>query len=93
MCQTTTARCAQVKLQLHRDYTLLLITSSAIIFNSLGTQVAAVTADNRIAIHDVKIERDMGSEVGIASGLTATEAVVTNPGDRMSEGLHVEIDK
>ncbi|WP_428307084.1 efflux RND transporter periplasmic adaptor subunit [Lacipirellula sp.] len=84
---------AQVKLQLQRDYTPLLIPSSAIIFNSLGTQVAAVTADNRIALHDVQIERDMGSEVGIASGLAATESVVTNPGDRMSKGLHVEIDK
>jgi RND family efflux transporter MFP subunit len=84
---------AQVKLQLQRDYTPLLIPASAIIFNSLGTQVAAVTADNRIALHDVQIERDMGSEVGITSGLDPAESVVTNPGDRMSQGLHVEIDK
>ena len=52
-----------------------------------------MTADNRIALHDVQIERDMGSEVGITSGLDPAEPVVINPGDRMSEGLHVEIDK
>ena len=82
----------QVKLQLERDYTPLLIPASAIIFNAKGTQVAAVDDDHRIKLHDVQIERDMGSEVGVSSGLAATESIVTNPGDRMSQGLHVEID-
>lgn len=82
----------QVRMEIERQSPPLLIPSSALIFNSGGTQVAVVGSDDKIELRQVQVAGDIGSELGIATGIVRDEKVVINPGDRMSDGLQVEIE-
>jgi multidrug efflux system membrane fusion protein len=53
--------------------------------------VAIVTADNRIRMRPVKIARDLGTEVEIASGLSPSDRVVDSPPDSLIDGERVEL--
>jgi hypothetical protein len=50
-----------------------------------------VQPDSHITLKTVEIERDDGATLVIASGLSPTDRVVTNPAGRIEEGLLVEI--
>jgi RND family efflux transporter MFP subunit len=67
------------------------VPASALIFNERGLQVAIVGDDGRIVVKQVTISRDLGSEVEIASGITADDRVVVNPPDGVATGDKVRI--
>ncbi|MDB5348669.1 MAG: mdtA 3 [Schlesneria sp.] len=82
----------QVRMEIERQSPPLLIPPSALIFNSGGTQVAVVGVDDKVELRQVQVAGDIGSDIGIAAGIAKDERVVINPGDRMSDGLQVEIE-
>ena len=82
----------QVRFKVKRAEPSLLIPATALIFNAEGTKVAVVDAQQHIQLRDVVVEGDLGTQLRIGSGLVAEDQVVINPGDRMSEGLHVKVD-
>lgn len=82
----------QVKMEVERQSPPLLIPPSSLIFNSGGTQIAVVGPEDQVELRVVDVVGDFGKEIGIASGLTESDRVVINPGDRMSAGVKVEID-
>ena len=65
--------------------------SSAILFRDKGTEVALVGPDNHVHIRHVSVEKDLGSTVEIASGLSRDDRVVNNPPDSIAEGQLVRI--
>lgn len=81
----------QVHMDVSRQHPSLHIPSSALVFNSEGNQVAVVGPDDQIQMRSVQVAEDFGSQIGISTGITAEENVVINPGDRMSDGLKVQI--
>jgi RND family efflux transporter MFP subunit len=81
----------QVKLEVRRASPPLLIPASSLTFNADGMRVATLDAENRVHFQSVVVEGDFGTEVGISEGLTPSDRVVTNPGDRLSEGIKVEV--
>jgi RND family efflux transporter MFP subunit len=83
----------QVKMDVARENPPLLIPATALLFNAKGTRVAVVDAQNQVHFKAVEVAGDFGADLGIASGLLLTDAVVTNPGDRLTEGGEVEIEK
>jgi hypothetical protein len=62
-----------------------------LIFNRSGLQVAIVDRENRIVIKPIKISRDLGSEVEIASGIGAEDRIVINPPDGVVTGDQVRV--
>ncbi len=82
----------QVRMEVESQNPPLLIPATALVFNSGGTQVAVVGSDQTIQLRLVQVIGDFDREIGIATGITADETLVVNPGDRMSDGLAVEID-
>lgn len=84
---------AQVRMEVERQSPPLLIPASALIFNSGGTQIAVVGSDHKIELRQVEVAGDFGSDIGIATGITRDETIVINPGDRMSNGLEVEVEE
>lgn len=70
-----------------------LIPSAALVFNAAGTQVAIVGADQKIQLRPVDVVGDFGADIGIATGITLNDEVVINPGDRVSDGLAVEVQQ
>lgn len=82
---------ASVKLNLQRESTPLSIPASALIFNSSGLRVATVGPDDKVLFKTVKIGRDLGKEIEIASGLAPDDRIITAPPDGLADGDHVRV--
>ena len=82
-----------VKLEVRQRNAPLLIPASALMFDASGTRVATVDPAGHIRFKHVDVNGDFGTEIGIEKGLSLTDRVVSNPGDRLSEGIMVQIDK
>jgi len=62
-----------------------------LLFRPDGPTVAIVGADGTIVLKTVRIQRDLGTRVEIAGGLSGTEKIVINPGDAIVAGQRVRI--
>ena len=60
--------------------------ASALMLRPGGMTVAVLGADNRVQLHTVKIQRDLGANVEIANGLTQQDKVINNPPDSLVDG-------
>lgn len=69
--------------------TQIRVPASALLFRREGAAVAVVDAANKISILPIKIARDDGRNLAIASGLTGQEWVVDNPTSAISAGQTV----
>jgi multidrug efflux pump subunit AcrA (membrane-fusion protein) len=82
---------AQVRLSDSSTPGALTISDNAVIFQAEGTQVALVSPDNKVQLRDVKVGRDFGDEIEVLDGLTATDRVINNPPDSITDGMSVEV--
>lgn len=69
----------------------LIIPVSALIDNAQGTQVAVVDPSDVARFRRVEVGRDFGTEVEIMTGLSPSDRIVTNPGERLADGAKVRI--
>ncbi|WP_420133778.1 efflux RND transporter periplasmic adaptor subunit [Rhodopseudomonas sp.] len=82
---------ANVKLSLTSDQVSLYVPASALMFNRAGLRVATVGPDDRVQFKDVKIARDLGREIELASGLAADDRIIIAPPDGLSSGDKVRV--
>jgi RND family efflux transporter MFP subunit len=68
----------------------LMIPSNTLLFRSEGLRVGVVR-DGRVQLVPVKIGKDSGATVEIASGLSANDAVILDPSDSLASGQEVQI--
>ena len=68
----------------------LAVPSNTLLFRSEGLRVGVVR-DDRVQLVPVKIGRDAGATVEIASGLTSNDAVILDPSDSLASGQEVQI--
>jgi RND family efflux transporter MFP subunit len=68
----------------------LMIPSNTLLFRAQGLQVGVVR-NGRVQLVPVKIGRDAGATVEIASGLTPNDAVILDPSDSLASGQEVQI--
>jgi RND family efflux transporter MFP subunit len=68
----------------------LSIPSNTLLFRSEGLRVGVVR-DNRVELVPVKIGKDSGATVEIASGLTPNDAVILDPSDSLATGQQVQV--
>jgi RND family efflux transporter MFP subunit len=78
----------QVNVAVQRDTPPLMVPAPALVTTAEGTQVA-VAKDGAAHFHRVTIGQDFGSEIEIVEGLTGDEAIIANPGERITEGAKV----
>jgi RND family efflux transporter MFP subunit len=81
----------QVQLAVTSAPKALLIPVSAMLFNAQGTQVAVVQ-EGKVHFQRVTVGRDLGTDLEVIDGLTPDMQVVTNPGERLAEGVEVQVD-
>ncbi len=81
---------AQVHLQLPIERGLRLPVNT-LIFRAEGLQVATVLSDNRIALKNIELGRDYGTEVQVVAGLDSDAAVVLNPPDGLRQSQLVKV--
>jgi RND family efflux transporter MFP subunit len=69
----------------------LIIPVGALITQGQGNQVAVVGSDDVVRYKTVQLGRDNGTTVEVISGLEKTDRIVTNPGERLSDGIKVRV--
>jgi len=70
---------------------LLTIPSSALVFQEHGTQVAAVTEDDRVHFKSITVSKVLDATVEVTEGISATDRIVNNPSAALLEGDRVRI--
>lgn len=84
---------AQVTLMMHSAHPGLTLPASTLLFRPQGVQVAVVGAHDIVHLRTVALGRDFGVRVEIRSGLRGDERVVLNPGDAISAGQAVRVNR
>jgi hypothetical protein len=64
---------------------------SALVYTKGIVQVATVNAENRVEMKPVVIARDYGNRLELLSGLLATDRVIENPPDGVTQGDLVQV--
>jgi RND family efflux transporter MFP subunit len=82
---------ADVTFDLPGNANVLRVPASALIFRNQGAQLATVGSDGRIAMKDVTIGRNLGTEIEIESGITAGDRIITSPLDTFENGEQVAV--
>jgi RND family efflux transporter MFP subunit len=82
---------AQVTFQLPTEPDVVRIPTSALLFREQGLQVATLGPGNRIELKSVKLGRNLGTDVEVVSGLSASDRVVNSPPDSLSAGDVVRV--
>ena len=77
---------AMVTFELPHPDVAINIPASALMFDQHGLRVAVVDDNNRIALRQITVARDLGSEIEVASGLNPDDRVVENPPDGVRPG-------
>jgi hypothetical protein len=63
--------------------------SNTLLFRSQGLQVA-IARDGHVHLQNVVIGKDDGKTVEIATGLSASDAIIVDPSDSIAEGEPVK---
>jgi membrane fusion protein (multidrug efflux system) len=82
---------ANVRLTLQHDGVPLNIPSSALIFDQSGLRVATVGPDDRVVLKTVKIGRDLGRNLELASGVSPDDRIISAPPDGVANGDQVRV--
>lgn len=81
----------QVHLQIKSPTPPLMLPTSALVFDTDGTKVATVAENNKVKFQKILVGRDLGTELEVTDGLSGSEQVVSNPGERLADGVEVQI--
>jgi RND family efflux transporter MFP subunit len=82
---------AQVRFNESAAPDVLTLSDNALIFRAQGMQVAVVDENHTVHLRSVKLGRDFGNNVEVLSGLNATDKVILNPPDGITEGMTVQV--
>jgi RND family efflux transporter MFP subunit len=81
----------QVRFKPAREGEVVLIPANTLIVRAEGTEVATLNQDNTIQLKKIKIARDYGKFLAIYSGINGDEWLVTNPTDKLTDGVKVNV--
>jgi RND family efflux transporter MFP subunit len=82
---------ASIRLKVASNANVLSVPSSALIFDAKGLSIATVDAQNHVVLKPVKIGRDLGAVIELASGLLPDDRVIQNPPDGIGNGAAVRL--
>jgi multidrug efflux system membrane fusion protein len=82
-----------VVVQLRVEPNALVVPSEAVQQGQNGTYVFVIKPDNTVDLHQVTIDRSVGDQTVVASGVKAGDRVVTDGQMRLTPGAKVEIQK
>ena len=82
---------AQVRFNDTAAASVLRIADNALITRAQGVQVAVVGADGRVQLRQIELGRDFGNYVEVISGVTASDRIIVNPPDGITDGMSVQV--
>jgi RND family efflux transporter MFP subunit len=81
----------EVHLKIAQGAPALILPVDVLIFQSDGLQVGTVQNGNRAVLVNITLGHDLGSEVEVVAGISATDSVITNPPDSLVDGETVRV--
>jgi RND family efflux transporter MFP subunit len=69
----------------------LLIRAMTLIDRKEGPQVAVVTTGGKVELRKIQLGRDLGTHLEIVGGLSATDRIIVNPPEGLSDGMEVHV--
>ncbi|BFU90544.1 MAG: Efflux transporter periplasmic adaptor subunit [Nitrospira sp.] len=82
---------AEVHLTASVNRQAFIISTSALVYQEQGMQVAVVTEDNRVHFKPITVTQLMDNAVEVTEGLSASDRVIDNPSATLLEGDTVRI--
>jgi len=82
---------ANARFPMSRVAGTLSIPPSALIFDKAGLRVATVGEGDKVVLKPVKVLRDLGTTIELASGLSPSDHVIESPPDGVGNGDRVRI--
>jgi membrane fusion protein (multidrug efflux system) len=82
---------AEVHFHIPADPNNLSVPLTALVFGPHGMQVAALDADDKVALKSVALGRNLGNRVEIESGLSPSDRLIDNPLESTQTGDRVKI--
>jgi membrane fusion protein (multidrug efflux system) len=82
---------AEVHFHIPADPNSLTVSLTALIFGAKGMQVAALDADDKVALKPVVVGRNLGNKVQIESGLSLADRLVDSPLESIQTGDKVNV--
>jgi RND family efflux transporter MFP subunit len=82
---------ANVHFQLPLNVVPLVLPSSTILFQAAGPQVGVLNSQNEVELRNVTLGHDFGDTIEIVSGVHQPDAVIANPPDSLTNGMHVAV--
>ena len=82
---------AQVDFAMPGNPDVVQVSTSALLFREHGLEVAIVGPDDRIELRHITLGRNLGTEVEVLTGLSASDRVVNSPPDSLGAGDVVRV--
>jgi len=82
---------AQVEFKLPTNPNVLRIPTSALLFREQGLQIATLGPGDKVELKSVKLGRNLGADVEVVSGLSASDRVINSPPDSLAAGDLVHV--
>ena len=82
---------ANVHFQLPVNAVLLVLPASTILFQAEGPQVGVVNSQGQVELRRVTLGHDFGDTIEILTGVRPADAVIANPPDSLTNGMHVAV--
>jgi RND family efflux transporter MFP subunit len=82
---------AQVKFNLPGNPDVVRIPTSALVFREEGLQVAILGPGDKVEMKGVTLGRNLGADVEVVKGLSASDRVINSPPDSLSTGDVVHV--
>ncbi len=77
---------AEAHFKLPGNANVLRVPAAAILYRNNELNVATVGPDHKVVIRPIKIARDLGVEIEVASGIAASDRIIENPSDMIRDG-------
>lgn len=84
---------AQVRFSEAKTEVFLTIPSNTILFRKEGPQVGVVGQEGKVELRGVRLGRDSGQTVEVLAGVSASERVIINPNESLTNGTPVRINE
>jgi RND family efflux transporter MFP subunit len=82
---------AEVHFQLREDPNVVRLATSALLFRRNHAEVATVGEDSKVVLKPIEIGRDLGTQVEVTAGITASDQIIDSPSDSIANGDVVKI--
>lgn len=84
---------AEVYFNLVSESPYYVIPTTSLIIRDGPPQVAVIDDHGKVRLHVVKIGRDFGKTIEITSGLKDKDKIITNPTERIHDGIEIDLEK